>query len=158
MRLAAISILLINFFHISAQSSQSQYLEAKRLFNEGNYRDSMGAFQSLTDDRNFGAYSTFYYALSAYHQEIPKVALDAWKQVRRKYPDWDQLQEVNFWIAKTSFDEKRYLDAVTYAETLPGREQLAANLPLASNNLKKGEDPCLKLFASNNSNSTLVKN
>lgn len=79
----------------------------------------MGGFQSLADHKVFGAYASFFYALSAYHQELPKVALDMWKQILVKYPTWDQRREVDYWIAKASLERKLYLNGVEYLERLP---------------------------------------
>jgi len=110
------SIILISAF---SQSKQSEYLEAKRQFGLENYRNAMGSFRSLTNDPVFGAHASFYYALSAYYQEVPQAALDTWKEILRKYPNWDQKDEVNFWISKLSFEKKRYLDGVRYAADLP---------------------------------------
>ncbi len=113
-------ILVLPLLNVAlAQNSQSEYLEAKRQFGLENYRDAMGSFRSLTGDPVFGAYASFYYALSAYYQQVPQEALDMWKQILRKYPDWDHTDEVNFWISRLSFEKKRYLDGVRYADKLP---------------------------------------
>ena len=78
----------------------------------------MGGFRSLTDDKVFGRHASFYYALSAYHQELPQVALDMWKQILIKYPNWEELDEVNYWITRTSFEKKRYLEGLKYIQEL----------------------------------------
>ncbi len=114
---------IISCFSVFGQGNQSEYLEAKRQFSIGNYRDAMGSFQSLTEDKVFGPYASFYYGLSAYHQELPKVALDMWKQTLAKFPEWDQRDEVTLWIAKLSFEKKRYLEGIQYANRLPDDQQ-----------------------------------
>ncbi|MEP1097224.1 MAG: hypothetical protein ABJG78_19065 [Cyclobacteriaceae bacterium] len=119
MRILSLLIFLCAFTSAFTQSNQSEYLEAKRQFGMENYRDAMGSFQSLTNDPVFGAYASFYYGLSAYHQQVPVAALSMWKQILQKYPKWDRNEEVNFWISKLSFEKKRYLDGVKYAEKLP---------------------------------------
>ncbi len=108
----------IVFTPVFAQGNQPEYLEAKRQYNLGNYRDAMRSFQQLTNDSVFGVYSTFYFALSTYNQGASKVASDAWKQILIKYPLWDQRAEVNYWIAKTSFEQKNYADGFKYASYL----------------------------------------
>ncbi|MEQ9404433.1 MAG: hypothetical protein RIM99_12645 [Cyclobacteriaceae bacterium] len=119
MRIILSSILLFSLVFSNAQANQGEYLEAKRQFSLENYRDAMGGFQSLTDDPVFGQYASFYYALSAYHQELPKVAVDMWKQILVKYPNWNQLNEVNYWIARAAFERKRYMEGIRYSQSLP---------------------------------------
>lgn len=119
MRILLSTTLLLAFVFSNGQANQSEYLEGKRQFSLDNYRDAMGSFQSLTEDPVFGAYASFYYALAAYKQEMPQVATDMWKQVLVKYPKWEETEEVDFWLAKVSFEREEYLDAVKYTEKLP---------------------------------------
>ncbi len=113
----------------------------------------MGGFQSLTNDPVFGAYASFYYGLSAYHQEVPQAALSMWKQILQKYPDWDQKTEVIFWISKLSFEKSRYLDGVKYAEMLPS-ELKSSVMQTAMNNLDLEELD--RLYNSNQENELLA--
>ncbi len=148
------SLLLLLCFHVAVgQGNQAEYLEAKRQFSMKNYRDAMGSFQSLTSDPVFGAYASFYYGLSAYYQEVPRAALDIWKQILRKYPDWDQNDEVNFWISRLSFEKKRYLDGVRHAEKLP-QDLKNSVLETAMDNLDLAELD--GLYAANQENELLA--
>ncbi len=119
MRLLVFNFLIIATFSGVAQSSQGEYLEAKRQFGLGGYKVAMQSFQELTNDQIFGEYASFYYALSAFRLHRHQVALDMWKQIRVKYPDWDKNEEVNFWIAYTSLKQGKFLEAVKELETLP---------------------------------------
>lgn len=118
MRIFLSILSLFILFSTSAQSNQSEFLEAKRLFNQGQYRDAMGAFQGLSDDATFGPHASFYYALSAYNLEIPNVAIDMWKQILRKHANWDQQTEVAYWLTKATLESGRYVEAVKYANGL----------------------------------------
>lgn len=116
------------FFSISlllaaAQTSQAEYLEAKRQFGLGNYSAAKLGFQSLTSDQVFGSYASFYFALSAYKSGDTKLAYDMWRQVQRNFPKWDQRQEVNYWLSRASFDMGVHQDGFNYYETLPADMQ-----------------------------------
>lgn len=104
---------------LSAQTSQSEYLEAKRQFSLGNYKESKLAFQSLTDDKVFGEYASFYFALSAMKLNQQKVAEDMLKQIKTKFPNWDKGQEVDFWLTYLSFNQGKLYRAFTQVEQLP---------------------------------------
>jgi tetratricopeptide (TPR) repeat protein len=100
----------------SAQGNyQQQYTNAKALFKEGKYNLAMESFKPLIqyDARNpFSEYASFFYALSAYHQGYRSVAKDMLLQVKTLYPNWDQLDEVNLWLAKIHFEESEYFQAM----------------------------------------------
>ena len=100
------------------QSMQAEYLEAKRQLSLGNYSTAKFAFQNLSQDNTFGAYASFYYALSAYKNDELKLAYDMWRQVQINYPTWDQNREVNYWLAKTAFELKRFTEGFRYLEGL----------------------------------------
>lgn len=123
MRILITLAFMISFLLSNAQQNQGEYLESKRQFNLGNYRDAMGGFQGLSSDPVFGKHASFYYALSAYYQEMPKVAIDMWKQILRKYPTWNQNKEVHFWLAKTSFQTDRYLEGLKHASKLTEQQK-----------------------------------
>ena len=119
MRTLIFSILFIFSGSLFAQSSQGEYLEAKRQFSLGNYAEARQAFQSLSSDNTFGAYASFYYALSSLKLDQPKVAEDMFKQVQVKYPDWEQQQEVDYWLTYLSFNQGKMWQAFRLAEELP---------------------------------------
>ncbi|MCK6618811.1 MAG: hypothetical protein L6Q51_14325 [Cyclobacteriaceae bacterium] len=94
---------------------QQQYASAKALFKEGRYNLAMESFKPLIQyDANnpFSEYASFFYALSAYQQGYRSVAKDMLIQVRTLYPNWDQMDEVNLWLAKIYFDGGEYFQAM----------------------------------------------
>lgn len=94
---------------------QQQYASAKSLYKEGKYNLAMESFKPLIqyDAGNpFSEYASFFYALSAYHQGYRSVAKDMLVQVKTLYPNWDQLDEVNLWLAKIHFDGSDYFQAL----------------------------------------------
>jgi tetratricopeptide (TPR) repeat protein len=94
---------------------QRQYASAKMLFKEGRYNLAMESFKSLIQydvNNPFSEYASFFYALSAYHQGYRSVAKDMLIQVKTLYPAWEQLDEVNLWLAKIHFDGNDYFQAL----------------------------------------------
>ncbi len=98
-------------FSSSAQDFKRQYHTAKDLFTQGKYSEAMIAFKSLTvydKDNAFSEYSSFYYAMSAYRLGYGSVAKDMLLQIKKLYPQWDQMNEVNYLLCKIYFDQKEY--------------------------------------------------
>lgn len=103
------------------QNYQSEYLEAKRLFNNKEYKVAKDAFKSLiasSPKHNFGKYASFFYALSAYHSESYTEAKDMWLQILSKYPDWEQADETNWWLAAAYFKLNNYNKGSEYLSIL----------------------------------------
>ncbi len=103
----------------AAQSSQKEYLEAKRQFSFGNYKEAMRIFQELTTNQFFEKYASFYYALAALKTDKMETSLNMWKQILIKHPNWDKNKEVDFWMSFVYFKQKKYQKAFNKAITLP---------------------------------------
>jgi len=100
---------------LSAQDFKRQYSNAKGFFQEGKYNLAMEAFKPLmVYDKNnpYTEYASFYYAMSALRQNYSAVARDMLLQIRKLYPEWDQISEVNFWLAKIYFDKGEYFQGM----------------------------------------------
>ncbi len=100
---------------VSAQDYKSQYKKAKELFAKGDYANAMDAFKPLVvyDSKNpFPEYASYYYALSAYRMGFFSVAKDMFLQMKKLYPAWDQLEEVNYFLSKIYFDQREYFQAL----------------------------------------------
>lgn len=100
------------------QNKQSEYLEAKRLFGTGSYKEARTAFAQLTDDEVFGKHASFYFGLSAYKEGEINTATGMWKQVLAKYPDWPEKGEVLFWLAYANFEGGHFAEGVRYAHQM----------------------------------------
>ncbi len=109
---------------VMAQTGQGEYLEAKRLFEKGEYRNAQNAFSALTTDPYFGTYSSFYFALSAYQQGNVKVAVDMWTQLQQQVPNWDKKNEITFWLAYAYFESEQFDKALNYVEKMNREEQV----------------------------------
>jgi len=118
-RFLLLPALLFTFYLVNGQSNQAEFLEAKRQFGLGNFAAAKLGFESLTKDEAFGAYASFYYALSAYKNGETKLAYDMWRQVGINHPSWNQANEVNYWLATSAFELKRYRAGFGYLKALP---------------------------------------
>lgn len=105
---------IVNYSYAQIDYKQ-QYTISKKLFTEGKYSLAMESFKKLIpyDQNNpYREYASFYYALSAYHQNFKAVAKDMLGQIKVLYPAWDKMDEVNIWIAKIHFDNKDYFQGL----------------------------------------------
>jgi hypothetical protein len=83
-----------------------QYFNAKQLFREGKYNLAMEAFKPLipyASGNQFTEYAAFYYALAAHNM---------FNQLKTLHPDWDKMDEVNFWLGKIYLDNKDYFQGI----------------------------------------------
>lgn len=103
-----------------AQRDQAEYLEARRLYRQEQYREAKLAFTDLSDSEVFGKHSLFYAGLSSFQLGETSIAIDMWRQLLVRYPDWEQKREVLFWLAYANFEEEKYERGLTYASQLTG--------------------------------------
>ena len=113
---AMLAIVCFFIFQSStAQEPKRQYRNAKEFFTDGKYDLAMESFKPLLsyDKENpYAEYASFYYALSAMRKNYHAVAKDMFLQIKKLYPEWDQLNEVNYWLAKIYFDQLEYFQAM----------------------------------------------
>lgn len=106
-----------------AQDYRRQYNTAREFYNNENYSLAMEAFKPvIVYDKNnpYVEYASFYYALSAYNQRFISVARDMFIQIKELYPNWNQMDEVNYWMAKIYFDQRQYFQAMQVLKQSPG--------------------------------------
>jgi len=111
-------VLIFSLVVVQAQDFRRDYNHAKNLFEKGQFSEAMSAFKPLTvyDQLNpFTEYSSFYYALSAQRLGYATVAKDMLLQVKKLHPNWDQMNEVNFWLSKLYFDLGEYFQGLFLA-------------------------------------------
>jgi hypothetical protein len=98
-----------------AQDFKKQYKNARDFFRDGKYNLAMEAFKPLlVYDKNnpYTEYASFFYAQCALRQNYSVVARDMLLQIKRLYPDWDQLNEVNYWLARIYFEKGEYFQGM----------------------------------------------
>lgn len=126
-----------------AQDYKRQYRTAREFFDEGSYGLAMEAFKPVIvyDKENpYVEYASFFYALSAYHQNFISVAKDMLLQIKELYPTWNQNDEVNYWLAKIYFDQKQYFQAMQVLAQSPYLASQENVLLMKSYYLKEIED------------------
>lgn len=107
---------------VSGQDYKRQYRTAKDFYKNKQYSLAMESFKSLIvydKDNPYAEYASFFYALSAYHQNFPSVAKDMLLQIKQLYPAWSQMKEVNYWLAKIYFDQRQYFQAMQVLNEFP---------------------------------------
>ncbi len=105
----------------TAQDYKRQYRSARDLFTEGKYSEAMSGFKSLSvydKDNPYNEYASFYYAMSAYRLGYTTVAKDMLLQIKKGYPKWDQMDEVNYLLCKTYFDQQEYFQALNVMDQI----------------------------------------
>lgn len=113
--------MLLSTLGVAQVNYQQQYTNAKNLFKEGKYNLAMESFKAIIPyDKNntFSEYASFYYSISAYNQGYKSVARDMFNQIKQLYPTWDQLNEVNLWLARIHFENKEYFQALNVLQSI----------------------------------------
>lgn len=110
-----VMILLFSSLSSYAQDYKRMYKHARELFDQKKYGIAMEAFKPLIIyDRNnpYPEYSSFYYGVSAIEQGYHTVGRDMFFQLRKLYPDWSNLHEVNYWLARSYFEQGEMFQAL----------------------------------------------
>ena len=118
--------LILLFFIATLTTTQAQdffrqYKNAKDLFDEKKYSLAMESFKPLIvyDVNNpYAEYASFFFSLSAFYQGYPAVAKDNLLQLKKLHPDWNQLDDVNYWLAKIYFDQHQYFQALLQLKSI----------------------------------------
>lgn len=105
-------ILLLTVFAVSvsavAQDYRRRYAEAKAYFDDGRYDKSMDAFREVMvyDKANpYVEHAGFYFAISAYHQNLKSLARTTLLRLESLYPGWSNAEEIRYWLALLYFEE-----------------------------------------------------
>jgi tetratricopeptide (TPR) repeat protein len=118
---------LISTSVLIAQDFKKDFRAAKDFYEEKKYNFAQEAFKPLMvyDRANpYVQYATFYYALSAYHQNYFAVAKESLLLIKDLYPEWDQMDEVNYWLAAVYFQQGEYFQALRMLYTMKSPRNL----------------------------------
>lgn len=130
---------------VSAQSAQSTYLTGKQYFNEGKYNLAIESFKQLANpnaEHGFREYASFFYGLSAYKNAQLGLARSMWLQMVEKYPSWNRIDEVNYWLAQVYFEEGKPTQGTYYAK----KSQLPEVRGMLKHHLGEITDPETLIF------------
>lgn len=118
LKIFTLSVLVFIVGAAQAQDFRREFKQAKDHFEDGEYSLAMDSFKPLMvyDQTNpYPEYASFYYALSAQRLGYTSVAKETFLQMKKLYPDWKQLPEVNFWLFKMYFDQGEYFQGLLIA-------------------------------------------
>ncbi len=106
---------------------KTDYDAAKAQLDAGNFTASLGSFSKLlnSDPANPNtAYTSFFYAVSAYSLDQKEKARDMFLQITSKYSSWERVSEAYLWLTKISFELESPNMGLLYAEQVKGDASL----------------------------------
>jgi len=152
--------LFSSFATLVAQDFKRDFKKAKDLYSDGNYSSAMDAFKALmVYDRNnpYPEYACFYYALSAHRLGFSLVAKEMFAQTKKIYPQWDQQDEVNYWLAKIYLEQREYFHAWQLTKEIKDLSIKSDLDPLKRISLSKVDDvEVLKMLLEENPHDEIV--
>lgn len=155
-------ILLFSFSNLPAQDFKKGYRKAKELFKDGKYSEAMDAFNPLTvyDKENpYTEYALFYHALSAQRIGFSSIAKNQFHQLKKLYPQWPQIDEVNYWLATIYFQQGDYFQAMKVLNAIQDNSFHSSQDSLKQSYLSKIDDvETLKMLAEENRGDMQVAN
>lgn len=93
--------------HAQNQGSFSdRYQQGRNLFLQGQYQEAIDIFRPLSRQEQgnpYVEYASFYFGLSAMKSGNYDLAKNMFLQIQSKFPKWDKLPEVNYWLANAYF-------------------------------------------------------
>lgn len=135
--------ILIFFSPLSAQDYKRDYKSAKEFYGEKQYNFAMEGFKPMMvyDKANpYTEYASFYYALSAYHQNYFSVAKESLLQLKKLYPEWEQADEVNYWLAAVYFQQGEIFQALRMLNSMKSPRDLISIERMKNNFLYQLDD------------------
>ena len=115
MKIFFISILFLFFSNsILAQSSYSDFLEIKKLFNQNKYPELLSQELSFKKSDEFYPYIIFYRAVSYHKINDKNNSLRLLKNLINDFPNWSQIDEVFYWAVRIELEFNNINNALEY--------------------------------------------
>ena len=98
-----------------AQNIDKVFREGKTLFDQKDYALALvklSPITSLERDHQLIPYASYYYAVSAYHSGDKPTAKSMFLQLENRFGDWDEIEEVYYWLAQINFENEDYQQAM----------------------------------------------
>ncbi|MEK6482264.1 tetratricopeptide repeat protein [Catalinimonas sp. 4WD22] len=136
MMIRYICIFCLLSFTVHAQTNQSstslkgRYERGKRLYEQAEYTQAIEVFRTLSRQEQgnpYVEYANYYFGLSALKAGQYDLAKNMFLQVISKFPGWDKLGEVDYWLAVTYFKMGDYVQAMGLVNEI-NNSQLSASL------------------------------
>jgi ABC-type branched-subunit amino acid transport system substrate-binding protein len=116
-------------FSVQAQTNQEnasledRYAQGKRLYQQGEYKEAIEIFRPMSRQEGgnpYVTYASYYFGLSALKDGQYDLAKNMFLQILSKYPRWDKMSEVEYWLATTYFSMGDYEQAMSQVEKING--------------------------------------
>ena len=111
-------ILLFISSYTYSQSDYSKYIQIKKLFLQERYEEVKNSNISLSSNSEFLPYFNFYTSVSLYKTDNIEESLDSFKEIKKKYTNWPQIKDVNYWIVKILIETDNLTDALSIFSTI----------------------------------------
>jgi tetratricopeptide (TPR) repeat protein len=124
----------------SAQDFKRLYKSAKDSYQDGKYNLAMEEFKPLMvyDQMNpYTEYALLYYSICAYQQSYYTLAKESLIQIKTLYPEWDQMDEVNYWLAAVYFQQGEIFQALRMLYAMKSPRDLSSIERMKNNYLLK---------------------
>lgn len=95
---------------------KDEFNEAKRLMSNQQLRSAMSAFEVLKTDPQLGVYAYFFKGLCYSKNADYKRAIDNWEQIEKKFPNWQEQDEVFYWLTLAYFELNEFSAAFNYLD------------------------------------------
>ena len=99
---------------IFAQSSYSDFLEIKKLFNQNKYPELLSQELSFKKSDEFYPYIIFYKAVSYHKINDKNNSLRVLKNLINDFPNWSQIDEVFYWAVRIELEFNNINNALEY--------------------------------------------
>lgn len=117
-----LTILLAGSLNLSqAQDPQSVFEEGKALFTGEQYALALvklAPLTSLQEDNEMVRFASYYYAVSAYKSGDAPTAKSMFLQIAQRFPNWSELDEVNYWLGTLYFEEDDPRQGINYLDKI----------------------------------------
>ena len=111
-------ILLFVSSNTYSQSDYFKYMQVKKLFLQERYEEVKNSNISLSSNSEFLPYFNFYTSVSLYKTDNIEESLDSFKEIKKKYTNWPQIKDVNYWIVKILIETDNLTDALSVFSTI----------------------------------------
>jgi hypothetical protein len=120
------------------------YKKGKKCYEAADYLGTQETLIPILESQyttSLTPYAWFYYALAAYHQGDRHLAAEAFLKIYQGFSDWEQQDEVLYWLAQIFFEKQDYQTALAYLTQIRHSSFANSVKNLKSYFLQQIEDP-----------------
>ena len=100
---------------------RQQYEQGKQQYKQKDYAAAIETFRTLsrTEENNpYVIYASLHFAMAAFQSGDYSLAKNMLLQIKSKYPKWNRMSDVDFWLANTYFELEDYKQALVLLKQL----------------------------------------